>query len=203
MQAMIPHHSIAIMTSTRAQISDPRVRKLADEIIEAQEREISEMKFLIGDLADRDDGGAPDDAIDPALGDEPAEFMTAEAALEGAEVAGLDPATLDDVQIKEGLAGTRRCVFRYTSEGDPVFALDPDADGEEAGLLKVNGALIRMALASSSEEMLTYEAGDVGITLTSEQQAQGPDADQREATMIFEIGNELRVGYGGYYRCAS
>ncbi|MBE0577916.1 MAG: DUF305 domain-containing protein [Devosia sp.] len=50
MKAMIPHHSIAILTSKRAQISDPRVRKLADEIIEAQEREIAEMKFLIKDL---------------------------------------------------------------------------------------------------------------------------------------------------------
>src|SRR5690606_30097993 len=39
MQPMIPHHSIAIMTSERAQISDARVRKLADEIIEAQQRE--------------------------------------------------------------------------------------------------------------------------------------------------------------------
>ncbi len=50
MKAMIPHHSIAIMTSERAQISDPRVRKLADEIIESQRREIAEMKYLIEDL---------------------------------------------------------------------------------------------------------------------------------------------------------
>lgn len=54
MKAMIPHHSIAIMTSERSQISDPRVRKLADEIIEAQEREIAEMKYLITDLEARD-----------------------------------------------------------------------------------------------------------------------------------------------------
>ncbi len=54
MKAMIPHHSIAIMTSERAQTSDPRVRKLAKEIIEAQEREIAEMKYLINDLEQRD-----------------------------------------------------------------------------------------------------------------------------------------------------
>ncbi|MFN3522414.1 MAG: DUF305 domain-containing protein [Phenylobacterium sp.] len=54
MRAMIPHHSIAILTSSRAQISDPRVRKLADEIIEAQEREIAEMKYLVRDLEARD-----------------------------------------------------------------------------------------------------------------------------------------------------
>lgn len=50
MKAMIPHHSIAILTSKRAQITDPRVRKLADEIIAAQEREIAEMRYLIRDL---------------------------------------------------------------------------------------------------------------------------------------------------------
>lgn len=54
MKAMIPHHSIAILTSTRAQITDPRVRKLADEIVEAQEREIAEMKYLVRDLQRRD-----------------------------------------------------------------------------------------------------------------------------------------------------
>lgn len=50
MKAMIPHHSIAILTSGRAHISDPRVRKLADGIIETQQREIAEMKALISDL---------------------------------------------------------------------------------------------------------------------------------------------------------
>ena len=50
MKAMIPHHSIAIMTSERAQITDPRVRRLADDIIAAQEREIAEMRYLIREL---------------------------------------------------------------------------------------------------------------------------------------------------------
>lgn len=50
MKAMIPHHSIAILTSERASIHDPRVRELADEIIQAQRREIDEMKTLIADL---------------------------------------------------------------------------------------------------------------------------------------------------------
>lgn len=50
MKAMIPHHSIAILTSERAEISDPRVQRLADEIIEAQRREIAEMEALIAEL---------------------------------------------------------------------------------------------------------------------------------------------------------
>ena len=53
MKAMIPHHSIAILTSKRAHITDPRVRKLADGIIETQLREIAEMKALIADLENK------------------------------------------------------------------------------------------------------------------------------------------------------
>jgi hypothetical protein len=50
MRAMIPHHSIAILTSTRAELDDVRVRELADEIIEAQKREIEEMNWLLADI---------------------------------------------------------------------------------------------------------------------------------------------------------
>jgi heme/copper-type cytochrome/quinol oxidase subunit 4 len=50
MKAMIPHHSIAILTSERAQIDDPRVRDLADRIIEAQLEEIAEMQAYIAEL---------------------------------------------------------------------------------------------------------------------------------------------------------
>jgi hypothetical protein len=50
MQAMIPHHSIAILASERAKLEDERVRKLADEIIDAQEREIAEMRSLIEEI---------------------------------------------------------------------------------------------------------------------------------------------------------
>ena len=50
MKAMIPHHSIAILTSSRVNISDPRVRTLANNLIEAQKLEIKEMEALIADL---------------------------------------------------------------------------------------------------------------------------------------------------------
>lgn len=47
MKAMIPHHSIAILTSKRANLKDTEVKKLANDIIEAQEKEIEQMKKLI------------------------------------------------------------------------------------------------------------------------------------------------------------
>lgn len=72
MKAMIPHHSIAIMTSERAHIRDPRVRELADGIIEAQVREIAEMKRLIAELeANPPEDDAPDIAPSPQTTPQP------------------------------------------------------------------------------------------------------------------------------------
>ncbi|HBJ41748.1 MAG TPA: DUF305 domain-containing protein, partial [Hyphomonas sp.] len=83
MRAMIPHHSIAIMTSSRANISDPRVRKLADEIIFAQDKEIAEMRYLVNDI------DANGDAADEGL-DGPARIVDLNEALSSAEIAILD-----------------------------------------------------------------------------------------------------------------
>ncbi len=72
MEGMIPHHSIAILTSERAQIQDIRVRELADKIIEAQRREIKEMEWLISDI--RENG-----------------LVTTQAELEGRQVPDFAP----------------------------------------------------------------------------------------------------------------
>lgn len=53
MKAMIPHHSIAILTSERANLTDPRVKALADQIIRSQRKEIDEMEALVRELEDR------------------------------------------------------------------------------------------------------------------------------------------------------
>lgn len=47
MRAMIPHHSNAILTSRKANLKDPKVKKLAQDVIVAQKRDISEMKKMI------------------------------------------------------------------------------------------------------------------------------------------------------------
>lgn len=60
MESMIPHHSIAINNARKASISDPRVRELADEIIEAQVREIAQMKLLLRDIDENGERGQAD-----------------------------------------------------------------------------------------------------------------------------------------------
>lgn len=60
MESMIPHHSIAINNARKASISDPRVRNLADQIIEAQVLEIEAMKQLIRDIEENGEQGTDD-----------------------------------------------------------------------------------------------------------------------------------------------
>lgn len=67
MSAMIPHHSIAINNARKATITDPRVRRLADGIIEAQVREIEEMRLLIADLEENGSRGST--RLDPRTAD--------------------------------------------------------------------------------------------------------------------------------------
>lgn len=62
MRAMIPHHSIAILTSERAEITDLRVRELADEIIKTQLREIKMMEWLLNDIEQNDKAVTQSDA---------------------------------------------------------------------------------------------------------------------------------------------
>jgi hypothetical protein len=69
MNGMIPHHSIAILTSENAGIEDQRVRELADEIIAAQRREIAEMKWLINDIEQNGPARASEDATDRPVPD--------------------------------------------------------------------------------------------------------------------------------------
>ena len=58
MKAMIPHHSIAVNNARKSSISDPRVRRLANQIIESQVREIAEMRLLIEDISRNGERGS-------------------------------------------------------------------------------------------------------------------------------------------------
>jgi len=69
MKGMIPHHSIAILTSERADIDDVRVRQLADKIIETQRREIAEMDRLIADIEENGPATTPAEADQRSIAD--------------------------------------------------------------------------------------------------------------------------------------
>lgn len=67
MSAMIPHHSMAITRSERAELSDVRVCELAVAISEAQRREIDEMEWLINDIEQNGEAATPAEAAARAI----------------------------------------------------------------------------------------------------------------------------------------
>jgi hypothetical protein len=129
MKAMIPHHSIAILTSERAEISDPRVRRLADEIILAQRREIAEMEALIGDLEDADYEGR--EPIPPSV-----------PPVEGGseDVPGAPSLTL----VAEPLRGDVLLVQEVKVESDAWIVVHPEAAGGGPDASTVLGRLFVM-----------------------------------------------------------
>ncbi|MEX2479386.1 MAG: DUF305 domain-containing protein, partial [Gammaproteobacteria bacterium] len=142
MRAMIPHHSIAILTSERAQITDARVRKLADEIVEAQNREIAEMRYLIAELEDDEDAAQPEIIED----EEPSEIVSFQEALNTTVVAALDPGPMNQAEADTALEPGPACEFSRVAEGDPILvARAPDEDtGYANGVMKLNGKLVRL-----------------------------------------------------------
>ena len=206
MRAMIPHHSIAILTSERAQITDPRVRKLADEIIEAQRREIAEMRYLIADLE------GDEDAIRPEIyeGDETPEVVSLAEALRSTEIAEVDPEPLTEAEALKVIPPVPGCRFSRAAASDPIlFAAAPAPDAPAQGAMKLHGELV--ALRSEGTDGLDALAAGPTMVAGGVRMAVRPVPDEepevvdgkrrREADLVFELAQGLTVGYRGFYSC--
>ena len=196
MRAMIPHHSIAIMTSSRAGISDPRVRKLADEIIYAQDKEIAEMRYLIADI------GASGDE-ERSLPSKPAAITSLDRALSSTEIATLDPQFMNDEEIGQLFSDGPECVFRYTEDSPPVLAVGA-ADGAAAGLIKISGDLVRVSANDASATARAFASAGLTLELRAVDHAalpSGSEAGRVDADMLLALDEVLSAGYRGYFDC--
>lgn len=188
MSAMIPHHSIATMTSTRANISDPRVRKLADDIIYAQDKEIAEMRYLIADIAANGDASGD-------RGETLARLTDAPEALSTEVLATVDPEFLKEDEIIEVFPKGAACQFAYTEKSPPVFVVGETADGP-AALVKISGDLVRLQTEGATRQGGTFEAEP----LMAELRKSG-DGDQFD--LIVRAGPEYEAGFRGHYVCTA
>ncbi|SNS06821.1 DUF305 domain-containing protein [Antarctobacter heliothermus] len=179
MRAMIPHHSIAIMTSSRAEITDPRVAKLAEAIVYAQDKEIAEMRYLIADISARGEA-EPNDAAPEA------QVQSAAGALETEVVATVDPEFLTEAEITKGLPDGATCVFTYTASSPAVLAVGPDA-----AVMKISGDLVRLDRADSDGAMQFID-GPLSAELR-----EGDDLSD----MIVTAEQGYSAGFRGQYRC--
>lgn len=193
LEAMIPHHSIAILTSERAGIEDPRVRKLADEIIEAQRKEIAEMKYLIRALSR--DGGLPARHPEPA-----AEEMPASEAVRTADLAKTDLEPMTDAELQRMLGAGPVCRFSYGAGEAVAAATAPGADASR-GVIKLHGRLVPMSVRYQTlmGDGFELSSDELKVTATAYEDADGSEAREGEARL--QIGADLEAGYGGIYRC--
>lgn len=191
MKSMIPHHSIAIMVSERAEITDPRVRKLADEIIAAQEKEIAEMAYLIRFIDEEGEVGE-----DFPLGE--AEGPTRVAsdlidALSVPAIAGLDTGGMTTEEVAQ-VVPDAVCTFRFSEGQQALVAASADGDA----VMRINGALLPLTAEEASETGGRFTADGIEMTIAPMDQGEG-------ATLVLDLATEsaLRVGYDGLYRCGA
>ncbi|SMC79829.1 DUF305 domain-containing protein [Primorskyibacter flagellatus] len=188
MRAMIPHHSIAVMTSERAQIRDPRVAKLAHEIILAQRREIAEMRYLIAEVS-------AENTVESIYQDPPAEVGTVEDAIARALISTLDPSPMPEGEAEQILATGPRCVFNLSPESDPIL-WTAEKSGQAA--MKLNGVLVPLEAGTETENGFGFTAQGVTVTV----RPLGDESDWRaDAELVFELDQGLSVGYRGFYKC--
>lgn len=175
------------------------------------------LRFLLvaglGLLMGCGEADAPDDALRAIRAPEIVRIETVQAVLDGAHVPTLDPGTMNDAEIRRAIGAGPRCEFRYTSTGRPVLAVGVD-ETTPRGVLKLNGSLIvldlaPMALAAaeggsvpSDDVVLVAEPIRVLVTpLSGELNEINDGLPSREATMVFEVADSLKVGYRGYLEC--
>jgi len=160
MEAMIPHHSIAILTSERAGIEDPRVRKLADEIIEAQRKEIAEMKYLIRALER--------DGVQPARQPEPPpEEMAANEAARIADLATTDLESMTDAELRRMLGSSPVCRFGYAAGEATVAAATSPGAGASRGVIKLHGRLVPLNVRYETSAGEGFELSSDDVTVVA------------------------------------
>ena len=189
MRAMIPHHSIAIMTSERAQIRDPRVSKLAHEIIAAHRREIAEMRYLVAAVASGN-------TVESIYHDPPARPGTVADALSNTLIARLDLAPMPRAEAARVLEAPIECTFNRSPESDSILWI---AEGGAAAAVKLNGILVELAAtAGPSDDTARFSAPGTAVSVRT----LGDDADWRaNAELTFELDQGLSVGYRGFSTC--
>jgi hypothetical protein len=183
------------------------VQKLAHEIIEAQNREIAEMRYLIADLE------GDEDAMRPEIfeGEEVPEVMSLSEALNQTVIATLDPEPMTEAEADEVLPPAPGCHFSRVASADPILVAraPADSDARPGGVMKLNGELVPL----EAEQDGGFEALLTGPTMVAEGVRMAvepvPDAEAEvtvgmrrwEADLVFELEQGLTVGYRGFYFC--
>lgn len=155
---------------------------------------------------------APDDDLTSIRAPEIARIVPAQEALAGANIPTLDPAPMNDAEIRKALGAGPLCEFRYTAAGRPVLAVSTQPDrAPRGGFIKLNGSMVPLSPApvegaSEAASALLLVADPIRMTVApdgAEQTSDDTGGQRREANAVLEVGQSFRVGYRGYLDCMS
>ena len=177
MKAMIPHHSIAIMTSSRAKLSDSRVRHLADSIVFAQDKEIAEMRYLIADI---EQNGERHNERAPSA----AQLTEASEALATEVLPSIDPEFMSPEEIDVLFPEGGDCRFTYTNSGAPVLVA-----GRDAALMRISGDLVKLEPQGAK-----FVAGPLTANVKT-------TSEENLYDLIVSAGPDYKAGFRGQYSC--
>jgi hypothetical protein len=192
------------MTSERAQIDDPRVRRLADEIIAAQRKEIAEMKYLVDAL---DDGSQPAEPPTPASITPPV-LVSAAEAIHTANVATTDLEEMDSAEVRKALGDGPHCRFHYSRWAGPVLAANLPGAGNATAIavVKLHGRLTLLDVIADAGEGASLKIQADGITLRIATPRYPRAADDEmplaDATAELRLDGGPEIGYAGFFGCS-
>ena len=152
----------------------------------------------------------PDEQQQPDALKSGPEVVTANEAVEKAEVAKADPGTMSLAEIEKVLDPGPGCSFSYTEGTEPILvARVADGDGASVrGVIKLHGKLVELRATSSHDSPksgITLHGGGITTVVTPVAGAgvEGDDGAQRtQADMRFMLDQGLSVGYRGFYTCS-
>lgn len=140
----------------------------------------------------------------PLMSDPSPEVVGAREAVNTPDIPTIDPQTLEAAEVDRVLGTGPRCIFAYTAESPPVVALQSTGNNVGQGVVKIHGRLVK--LAAQRAQAGGFALNGDGLSVKIQPANAGDEArptELREADMLFELEQGLRVGYRGWYRCTA
>lgn len=135
------------------------------------------------------------------------EIVPARQAIQQAEIAGSDLGTMNGAEVGKAVDPGPHCSFSYVKGGNPVLVVALRAGVGAAGYVKLHGSLVQLtapvpdlrALASGA----VFRTDGMAVAVQPLKSAGSVIGREGEADLVFQTEQDLRVGYGGFYRCES
>ena len=186
------------MMSSPANIKDARVRKLADDSICAQDKKIAQMRYLVDDI---EASRVMSERRKASVGN----IVSLEHALSTDNIPVLDPEVMSKAEIARLFPEASACTFTYTSDSPAVLTIGAADDGV-AGLVKLDGDLVRLEVPSKGRVAAKVAACADGLTMQVRAPGGGAlnaEGAMQEAGLTLEREAGLTARLRGFYRCAA